>query len=311
VWFSSITTGFPVLRGDDRGARPEQLAEPGAISVKLFAFKSKDTTSASATASIESVATGVAEKSPRSRSTRIPCSWIARRCGPRAISVTSAPPLGERRSHVPADRPAPEDGESHRLLRTQRRRCGAGPCPWRYGGSRRPPESWRELECGSELRQCARQLLLGGARRKNHRRFDHLAVFLVVDAEAHRLGDGRMGEQHLVDLAREMFSPPRMIISFKPSLQVQVTVGEHSAVAGPKPAIAKRRRVGFVVSKVTRSHAGAGDHDLAGRARRRVDPLIIDGRGPAHRALSRPSPRSAAPGAAGWRSSDGSASVMP
>src|SRR5882672_2980573 len=82
--FCALTT---VVSGPIKGARR------GAIAVRLCALSVSSKTSTGPTVAGSSVALGCAAKSPISPRTLTPCSCIARRCGPRAIRVTSSPAL--------------------------------------------------------------------------------------------------------------------------------------------------------------------------------------------------------------------------
>ena len=83
--------GSPFWAGTTTAPGRRRSPIAGASSGRLWAFRPITITSASASASMSAVAAGWLVKSPRGLCTRTPCSIIARRCGPRAISVTSLP----------------------------------------------------------------------------------------------------------------------------------------------------------------------------------------------------------------------------
>src|SRR3989442_11442544 len=86
---------------------PISAARRGAIAVRLCALRVRTTTSAMPAFVGSSVAETRASKFPISPRTRTPCSWIARRCAPRAIKITSSPDLASMAPTKAPMAPAP------------------------------------------------------------------------------------------------------------------------------------------------------------------------------------------------------------
>jgi hypothetical protein len=80
-------------------------------------------------------------------------------------------------------------------------------------------------------------------------------------AEAHGLGDGRMREQHLVDLTRGDFLAAAVDELLESAHQGQISVRiEDALIAGAEPAVDERLRIG-----VKRGFPTALPGDLDGR----------------------------------------------
>ena len=147
-------------------------------------------------------------KSPSGLMTRSPRSCIARRCGPRANSTTSAPGLRQLRADVAADRAGAGDQTiAHRRApaSTPWRRRRAGSCRSRCAES--PAVMWI---CFGRLKSASRSLqnasssasLTDSPSRSTTAASTSSPHVRVRHAEADRFGDRRMRQQHFVDLAR-------------------------------------------------------------------------------------------------------------
>ena len=87
----------------------------------------------------------------------------------------------------------------------------------------------------------------------------------------------RMGEQHLLDLARVDVGAARDDQVLRAIFQRDEPIGIDGAeIARPQPAIAQRLRVGGIVVPVAVHHAIAGGDDLADLARRQLAARLVD-----------------------------------
>ena len=129
---------------------------------------------------------------------------MACRCGPRAKSTTSAPARASLRAEIAADRAGAGDDDLH---------CAVGAKAWATMRRWILPVAVRGIAsvmwiCLGRLNSasCSLQKASSSASVAVPLSVDRgghlLAPHLVRHAEAHGLGDGRVGQQHLVDLAR-------------------------------------------------------------------------------------------------------------
>ena len=94
------------------------------------------------------------------------------------------------------------------------------------------------LEVGQPLLAVGEQLGLGGLTAQRDRRRDLFAPGRVRHAEGDRLGNLRVREQHLVDLARRDLLAAAIDHLLQAAGQREIAVlVEHSLVAGPEPPI--------------------------------------------------------------------------
>ena len=150
-------------------------------------------------------------KSPRGLSTCTPCSCMRAQVRAAGDQRHVAAAAGERRADVGADRAGAEDRELHAARRRAlRRRACAAPCRSASAGSRRARGSTSgTLNAASRSRQWSISSRSSASPLSDDRRADALAVLLVVDPEADRVGDGGVREQDFLDLVRARCSRRR------------------------------------------------------------------------------------------------------
>ena len=131
----------------------------------------------------------------------------------------------------------------------------------------------RHLVAGDPGRHPGQQLRLidGGAGARDADRDADLAPDGIGHAEHRDLGDGRVGQDLLLDLARVDVGAAGDVFVGGPAGNIQVAFGIHVAdIAGQEPAIAERLGVGFRVVVVAGEYGRPDDADLAGLARRQL-----------------------------------------
>src|SRR5579864_7518652 len=257
---------------------PSAAASRAAAGGSECAFSVTKTASHSRSAAQSSVHSGVTAYSPSASMTRRPSRRIASRCAPRAIRTTGSPARASRPPKKPPMAPAPRMPS---FTRSGAKLLG-DEAPLHLAG-RRPRdlvhqvEFPRHLEIGELLPAKLGQLLLGHRRRHHHRRRHLLAPGRMGNAEGHRLLDGRMRLEHLIDLARRDLLPAAVDHLLDPSQQPDISAFvERALVAGSEPSLGEGRRVRLRVVLVAVDHVGPLDGHLTAGASRQLVPFLVE-----------------------------------